>query len=155
MFAWRNSSRFVFTSNHGFQLKYKSSIYNEAQFISKNNQKITVNTFQWSLMWEDNRGWIFPLEEVLLWILWMHILARSDGLKLNIFMDFIRFFGLSFWRHPSTAEDPLVSKWCNDTFFQICSNDETNSSTHRIYRGWILFMQIFIFGWRLQESTHA
>ncbi len=32
-------------------------------------------------------------------------------------------FELSFWRHPFTAEDPLVSKWCN---LQICSN-ETNS----------------------------
>ncbi len=26
--------------------------------------------------------------------------------------------GLSFWRHPFTAEDPLVSKWFNATFFQ-------------------------------------
>ncbi len=24
------------------------------------------------------------------------------------------FFVLSFWRHPFTAEDPLVSKWYND-----------------------------------------
>ncbi len=23
------------------------------------------------------------------------------------------------WRHPFTAEDPLVSKWCNATFLQI------------------------------------
>ncbi len=35
MFAWTNSSRFLLTSNHCFQLKYKFSIYNEAQFISK------------------------------------------------------------------------------------------------------------------------
>ncbi len=34
----------------------------------------------------------------------------------------------SFWRHPFTAEEPLVSKWCNATFLKICS-DETNSST--------------------------
>ncbi len=26
---------------------------------------------------------------------------------------FYQLFGLSFWRHPFTAEDPLVSKWCN------------------------------------------
>ncbi len=31
---------------------------------------------------------------------------------------FYQLFGLSFWRHPFTAEDPLVSKWCN-TFLQI------------------------------------
>ncbi len=35
---------------------------------------------------------------------------------------FYQLFGLSFWRHPFTAEDPLVSKW----FLQICSDEETN-----------------------------
>ncbi len=38
---------------------------------------------------------------------------------------FYQLFGLSFWRHPFTAEDPLVSKWCNATFLQICSDEET------------------------------
>ncbi len=32
---------------------------------------------------------------------------------------FYQLFGLSFWRHPFTAEDPLVSKRCNATFLQI------------------------------------
>ncbi len=36
------------------------------------------------------------------------------------------FISCSFWRHPSTAEDQLVSKWCNVTFLQICSDEETN-----------------------------
>ncbi len=45
---------------------------------------------------------------------------------------FYQLFGLSFWRHPFTAEDPLVSKWCNATFLQICSDEETNSSTSRM-----------------------
>ncbi len=31
---------------------------------------------------------------------------------------FYQLFGLSFWRHPFTAEDPLVSKWWN-AIFQI------------------------------------
>ncbi len=26
--------------------------------------------------------------------------------------------------HPFTAEDPLVSKWCNATVLQICSDEE-------------------------------
>ncbi len=26
---------------------------------------------------------------------------------------FYQLFGLSFWRHPFTPEDPLLSKWCN------------------------------------------
>ncbi len=40
---------------------------------------------------------------------------------------FYQLFGLSFWRHPFTAEDPLVSKWCNAKFLQICSDEKTNS----------------------------
>ncbi len=28
--------------------------------------------------------------------------------------------------HPFTADDPLVSKWWNATFLQICSDEETN-----------------------------
>ncbi len=32
---------------------------------------------------------------------------------------FYQLFGLSFWRHPFTAEHPLVSKWFNATFLQI------------------------------------
>ncbi len=34
-------------------------------------------------------------------------------------------FGLIF-RHPFTAEDPLVSKWCNAKFLQICSDEKPN-----------------------------
>ncbi len=37
---------------------------------------------------------------------------------------FNQLFELSFWRHPFTAEYPLVSKWCNAKFLQICSNEE-------------------------------
>ncbi len=29
----------------------------------------------------------------------------------------------SFWRHPFTTEDPLMSKWCNAELLQICSNE--------------------------------
>ncbi len=54
-----------------------------------------------------------------------------DGLKWCVLLvdycDVFIMFGLSFWRHPFTAEDPLVSKWCNATFLQICSHEETCS----------------------------
>ncbi len=40
---------------------------------------------------------------------------------------FYQLFALSFWWHPFTAEDPLVSKWCNATFLKIFSDEETNS----------------------------
>ncbi len=52
---------------------------------------------------------------------------------------FYQLFWLWFWWHPFTAEDPLVSKWCNSKFFQICSDEETNSSTSWMARGWVNF----------------
>ncbi len=42
---------------------------------------------------------------------------------------FYQLFGLSFWRHPFTTEDPFVSKWCNDTFIRMFFDIETNSTT--------------------------
>ncbi len=57
---------------------------------------------------------------------------------------FYQLFGLSYWRHPFTAEDPLVSKWYNAEFFQICSDEQTNWSASWTARG-----QIFIFGWTI------
>ncbi len=36
----------------------------------------------------------------------------------SVIMDYGQLFGLSFWWHPFTAEDPLVSKWRNDEFLQ-------------------------------------
>ncbi len=62
---------------------------------------------------------------------------------------FYQLFGLSFWRHPFTAEDPLVSKWCNATCLKICSDEERNSFTSWMGWWWVYFHQIFIFGWTI------
>ncbi len=59
---------------------------------------------------------------------------------------FNQLFELSFWRHPFTVEDPLVSKWCNATFVQICSYEETNSSTSGWHDGEFIFI---FFGWTI------
>ncbi len=53
---------------------------------------------------------------------WTGVVCTTCGLL----WCFYQLFGLSFWRHPFTAEDPLVSKWCNATFLQISSDEETN-----------------------------
>ncbi len=50
---------------------------------------------------------------------------------------FYQLFRLSFWQHPFTAEDPLVSKWWNATFLQIWSDEKTNSSTSWMAWGWM------------------
>ncbi len=42
---------------------------------------------------------------------------------------FYQLFGLSFWRHPFTAEDPLVSKWWNAKFVLM------KKQTH-LHLGW-------------------
>ncbi len=42
---------------------------------------------------------------------------------------FYQLFGLTFWWHPFTAEDPLVNKWCNVKYHQICFDEEADSST--------------------------
>ncbi len=96
-------------------------------------------------------------------------LARSKSLKLKHFNDgfvsykhasehinwwngvvwitcgLLWFLWLSFWRHPFTAEDALVSKWCNAKFLQICSDEETNSSISWMAGGWAHFQQMFTF----------
>ncbi len=61
---------------------------------------------------------------------WYDILAGSNGLKKNLYLCtstntcvllwcFYQLFGLSFWRHPFTAEHPLLRHWCNATFLQM------------------------------------
>ncbi len=86
-----------------------------------------------------------------------HLLASQDvnwwtgvvWITLNYYCKllwcFYQLFGLSFWRHPFTAEDPLVSKWCNVTFLQICSHEETNSPTSWMAWVWVHFQQMDIF----------
>ncbi len=75
------------------------------------------------------------LNSVLMMLLFlpnMQLFTSQDvnGLMVNgvwwtgvvwIIVMFYQLFGLSIWRHPFTAEHPLVSKWCNVTFLQICS----------------------------------
>ncbi len=118
-------------------------------------------------MWEDNMGWTFSLEEMLLWT---HILARSDGLNLKkplwwiclfqtqlftsqdvnwwtgmvwitcgLLWCFYQLFGLSFWRHPFTAEDPLVSKWCDAKSYKSVT---MKKQTH-LHLEWLECKQIF------------
>ncbi len=51
---------------------------------------------------------------------------------------FYQLFGLSFWRHPFTAEHPLLRHFSK-------SDEETNSST-----SWMAWEKMCIFGWTLR-----
>ncbi len=66
---------------------------------------------------------------------------------------FHQLFGLSFWRHPFTAEDPLVNKWCYATFLQICSNEETNSSKVWIAWGCVHLHFWVNYSFKLKDSS--
>ncbi len=108
----------------------------------------------------------FSLEKALLWIMesyfsWKqgfevkHVLMvlfltnTTSCFTRHSFMDmvwitcgllwcFYQMFGLSFWRHPFTAEDPLMSKWFNAQILQIRPEGE----------------QIFIFWWIIPLPTN-
>ncbi len=58
---------------------------------------------------------------------------------------FYQLFGLSFWRHPFTAEDPWVSKWCNATFLQIWWWNKLVYTLNGLMGS--SFQQMYIFGW--------
>ncbi len=58
---------------------------------------------------------LFTSQDVNWWL-------ESCGLLVYYCNVFIQLYKLSLWRHPFTAEDPLVSKWCNAKFLQIWSN---------------------------------
>ncbi len=52
-------------------------------------------------------------------------------LKIDwIIVMFYQLFGLSFWRHPFTAEHPLVRKWCDATFSK---SSPMNKQTHLLF----------------------
>ncbi len=131
----------------------------EAPFALKLVQKSSSQICGWSLMWEDKKWWLFHCRncyydyglvicpEATVWnsnLLMMDLFLISTQLfnwqdvtcwtgvvwiTCGLLWCFYQLFGLSFWRHPFTAVDPLVSKWCNATFLQICSDEETNSFT--------------------------
>ncbi len=54
---------------------------------------------------------------------------------------FISCLNSNFWRHPFTAEYPMVSKWFEEVnFSKSISNKETNSSTSWMALRWVHFL---------------
>ncbi len=109
--------------------------------------------------------WNTPHEFYGLFLWWFYVVLLSffglDSLLpllLNAtyvdYYDVLWVFGLSFWRHPFTADNLLVSKWCNAKFLQICSNEEQKKKYIKSWMawGWVHFQQFFIFGWTITLS---
>ncbi len=85
--------------------------------------------------WWVKHTWIlFTLQDVKLY---------TGVISCRFLWRFYELFGLSFWWHPFTAEDPLVSKWPNPKFLQICSDEQTNSSWRKCMSNYD-FMCIFM-----------
>ncbi len=83
-------------------------------------------------------------------VLTLYKMLSDDWSRMDylwIIVIFLSAVGLSFWRHPFTAEHPLESKWCLAKFLQICFDKETNTS----WMAWrrVHFQQFFIFGWTI------
>ncbi len=74
-------------------------------------------------------------------ILWSETLLKTltDG-EVWITVMFYQLFGLSFWRHPFTAEHPLVSKWSKTIFLKIYLHKETNLDGQRLSKLAIHFL---------------
>ncbi len=131
-------------------------------------------------MWEDNRGCIFSLEETFITMsyglshqTWQLMLKCLDAgfiqmccfllhdtlintlvvwITCRLLWCFYQLFELLFWRHPFTAEDLLMSKWCNAKFLQICSNEETNSHLGWPESGYI-FSKFSFFAWTISLTA--
>ncbi len=62
----------------------------------------------------------------------------TDGLEwCGSLWCFDHLFGLSFWRHPFTAEHPLLSKWWKATFLQIWSSSKLILDGLKLF-GWTI-----------------
>ncbi len=78
---------------------------------------------------------------------WLHKML-TDGLEwCGLLVDYCDVFISCLDSHSDgthslqTVEDPLLSKCCNATFLQICSDEETNSSTSWKAWEWVDFYQ--------------
>ncbi len=102
---------------------------------------------------------------ILMWetaLLWIKCMESCFGQKLLLMMDLesqdvnwwtvYQLFGLSFWRHPFTAEHPLLRQWWNDTFLK---NIQMKKQTHISWMvcGWINVKKCLVFRWTITLRT--
>ncbi len=107
--------------------------------------------FSWKQWFEvKTSSWICFLQTRSFWLYKM----LTDGLEwcgVDYLWCFYQLFGLSFWRHPFTAEHPLVSKWWNATFLQIWWR---NKRIYILDDHWVNLLSRFSFGWTLSSTIN-
>ncbi len=121
-----------------FRSKYEPIIHNNSSSCCLSHQNPHTYLFRagslvncaWSVQISDQMT--FSLDKTILLIDDLYFsngfVSCKQQLSLRMLTDewsvwiivmFYQLFGLSFRRHPFTAEDTLMSKWCNATFLQI------------------------------------
>ncbi len=102
----------------------------------------TFDCFHLNIAWSVHISLLIQMRQLVHWRKQYYGYKTHDGFvsrKLKTFcfkkhylMDwscgllwcFDQLFGLSFVWHLFIAEDPLMTKWCNATFLQICSENK-------------------------------
>ncbi len=76
----------------------------------------TIFALSMERTWLTFHCWLYNLCIVV------YVTNKTWNLKLETWCGlswcFYQLFGLSFWRHPFTAEHPLLRHWCSETFLQ-------------------------------------
>ncbi len=96
---------YIFFFNLRFWTKL-SIIHNNSSSSGKSPSLAVSHISYFGQVWHVNGAWSVHISLLMK-------LRRVDYLLIVMFY---KLFGLSFWRHPFTAEDPLVSKWCKAEF---------------------------------------
>ncbi len=116
-------------------------------FDYKHSSKYLLLTWERNYFWfGTTQGWVYDDN---------FNFVANYSFKCHAFVHwcfklmFYQLLELSFWRHPFTTKDSLVSMWCNAAFHQICSDEEINSCTSWMAWGWVNFQQIYILGWTI------
>ncbi len=104
--------------------------------------------FNWKQQKLKTSWWIWSLQTCSVSLLKTLI----DGLECcGLLWCFYQQFELSFWRHPFTAEDPLVSKWCNAKLFSFSLRKAT--MTWKWFKWFQSFWVIYSFSNTLFHSS--
>ncbi len=83
----------------------ESNIMDRGYFSQKNSLKL--KPLNDGIVYNKHASFHFSRCYLMDWIMWI---------ACGLLYSFYQLFGLLFWRHPFTAEDPLLNKWCNANF---------------------------------------
>ncbi len=116
----------------------KAKLWTEDSLFLAGSSGLKLKPLNWSMDLFVSNTQLFTSQDINWWteVVWITCV---------LLWCFYQLFELSFWQHPFTAEDPLVSKWCKATFLQIWYHAKTNSSVSWMAWGIVHFQNFFLF----------